>query len=121
MSKRDIEKAREIIDELAEEQGAVIIVEGKRDKEALVSLGIESGRIMTLSGSIQETSEKAARKSKKAIVLTDYDRTGRAIAGKLKRCLVSEGVNPNFEFRRKLRKHLMFTFVEEIPSLLLKG
>ncbi len=119
---RETEKAKDIIEELIDEsERAVIVVEGKKDKKALVELGIKPERIAQLSGTVQETSQRVARISEKAVIMTDYDRTGRSLAGKLKRCLRAEGVSTNFEFRRKLRKYLMFTFVEEIPSLLLSN
>ncbi len=116
-----LEKALKVIEELKELSSEVpIIVEGKRDRDALRKLGID-GKIYTISMPIEELSERVAvTGAREAIILTDYDRTGRTLAGKLKRLLMNEGIRPNFTIRRKLKHLVGFEFVEELPSLLLE-
>ena len=97
-----------------------IIVEGARDRRALRELGIP-GKIYTIHEPIDVLAEKiAVTGARRAIILTDYDRTGRALAGKLKRMLMNEGVTPDFEIRRELKHLIGLEFIEELPSLLLK-
>jgi 5S rRNA maturation endonuclease (ribonuclease M5) len=80
-----------------------IIVEGKKDAEALARLGITKN-IVTLSKgiSIFTFSEGISRRSKKAVILTDWDRKGGQLARMLKEALMNNGVGVDDRIRAQL-------------------
>ncbi len=121
MRRFDVEKFNEVIEKLRflATQGLPIIVEGKRDREALKSFGID-GRILTITSSLDIVAERAARQSNEVIILTDYDRRGKILAGKLRDLLLDEGVKPNLDIRHELKRACDVEFIEELPSLFLK-
>ncbi len=80
------------------EDGWVVIVEGARDREALIRMGIE-GEIVTFTG-FSETAEKVG--SRKVVILTDFDFRGGEIERGLVRCLSSYGNVPDTEIRRRI-------------------
>jgi 5S rRNA maturation endonuclease (ribonuclease M5) len=69
------------------ERGSLIVVEGKRDKAALRSLGF-LGKIVTLchNGSINSLAE-TANSYKKTVLLLDLDNEGRALTKKAAKML----------------------------------
>ena len=93
-----------------------IIVEGKRDKQALCSLGFSN--VMTLNhGGLYETAEEVA--GKEVVVLTDFDHEGRLIAGKLNKFLQSTNCSIDREARRIAGlcfTHLKIKTVEELEG-----
>ena len=77
-----------IVEELSfrVEQGTPILIEGKKDEEALKELGV-NGNIIKVSGSglkLFEIAEMAVESSSKVIILTDllksYQKTYKALA-----------------------------------------
>ncbi len=81
--------------------GAVVLVEGKRDAEALVSLGF-SGRIVTSSSIRVATS--TMRKASQVIILTDLDSEGRRMAARYIRLLSAMGIETTLVARRRLSR-----------------
>src|SRR5512136_3299178 len=78
----DIEALEELISALLEasQRGAAIIVEGRRDKMALQSLGASGPVIMASSKSILDMAEDAASQYQEIVVLTDWDEKGEEMA-----------------------------------------
>ena len=114
MTNREVE---ELIDLLKENKEKQVIVEGKRDKEALCLLGFK--KTITLEKGIYETSEKV--NEKEVLILTDFDSEGRKIAKKLNIILQHLGYKIDISTRRKIG--LMFTKlkirkIEELRSVL---
>ena len=76
-----LEKIQEIITDLSEEsaKGKLIVVEGKKDAQALSELGV-IGRVLTLKTSgkstIEAINEIEALGNRKIILLLDFDRRG---------------------------------------------
>lgn len=98
------------IKELTEE-GAVVLVEGKRDRRALTELGIK--------GTIVEVSKKLSLEKlscRKAIILTDFDEKGDELAKSLEKGLRRLGIEPVLEPRRRLR--LLVGNFKEIENLM---
>ncbi len=122
MRRVDVDKTNQVIQRLSEisSEGIPIIVEGKRDRQALRQLGIE-GKILTITKPLEEIAEEISSEHREAIILTDYDSRGKILAGKLRDLLMNEGVSPNLEFRFELRRYTGLEFIEELPSLLLKA
>jgi len=98
-----IERILEEIQELADE-GALIIVEGRKDRAALNELGI-SGEILLVSyPPLFNFAENISRKANAAIIMTDWDSKGKMLAKKMSTYLRSYGLKPDLRLRGKLRK-----------------
>ena len=102
------------------EEGAVIVVEGNKDRDSLRSLGVR-GRIACLQSSRRNTVEFAERfeGERSVIVLTDFDRQGVFLAHRLSRTLNSQNVRANLVLWRELRSLTRSDLrsIEELPSL----
>lgn len=119
-----LEEFLSIIDELRERpKDIVILVEGQKDKEALLRLGIE-GEVWQIKGgnSIFSVAEALAHKMKSAIILTDWDRKGGQLCKALRSALEANGVSYNESIRMKLVRIAKKDVkdIEGLPSLYLK-
>jgi len=115
-----IEKALEKIRELANE-GIPILVEGKRDEEALRTLGVE-GRIIKVSQQSLNTLIDQLHKYRRVLILTDFDEKGEKIAKTLSSLLEIEGTIPIYEMRNELKHALagQVSCIEGIKKTLLR-
>lgn len=96
-----------------------IIVEGIKDKNALISLGITEKLIFTLSKkALFELTEDIADNFKEAIILTDFDKKGKELYGKLNKDLVTNGVKVDNYFREFLQKKTKLSHIEGIVKYL---
>ncbi|MFH1473769.1 MAG: toprim domain-containing protein [Candidatus Aenigmatarchaeota archaeon] len=89
------EQLFKILEEIKDRQ---VIVEGKRDKEALCLFGFT--KIITINRGLYETAEDI--RGKEVIVLTDFDAAGKEIAKKLNIFLQSLGYKVDRETRREI-------------------
>ena len=79
----------------------MVIVEGKKDTKALQELGIKN--IIELSKkSLFDIIEKVSSKNKDCIILTDLDKKGKQLYGKLNSGLQRHGVRIDNKFREFL-------------------
>ena len=110
-----IEELRATLDELAEANlTKPILVEGKRDVEALRELGC-LGEILVLHAGdhIIEVADRIARTHREVVLLTDWDRKG----GQLAR-LVQDNLRGRVKLDTELRKRLArFAAVKDVESL----
>jgi 5S rRNA maturation endonuclease (ribonuclease M5) len=103
-----LEKIRLIIAKLVEEsaKGKPIVVEGKKDAQALQELGI-NGTIYTVKTGgksfLEATAEIEALGAREVILLLDFDRRGREGTERLQRDLERLKIKANVRFRRELR------------------
>ena len=109
-----------IVEELSScvEQGMPILIEGKKDEEALKELGI-TGNIIKVSGSglkLFEIAEIAANTSSKVIILTDFDKKGDILAKKLSEDIQSLGSHPDLNIRKNIIK-ITRRYIKDIESL----
>lgn len=109
-----------IVEELSQcvEQGVPILIEGKKDEEALNELGI-NGNIIKVSGSglkLFEIAEIATKSSSKVIILTDFDKKGEILAKKLSKDIQSLGSHPDLSIRRKIMNSSR-KYIKDIESL----
>nr|MCK4930509.1 hypothetical protein [Nanoarchaeota archaeon] len=104
--KEVIEELYELIDKL---KNTPVIVEGKNDEKALKELGFE--RVITLNKALYKVVEEI--NDKKVIVLTDLDKKGKQIYGKLKKDLNKRGILVD----DKLRNLLFKTKLRQIEGL----
>ncbi|MEM2912896.1 MAG: toprim domain-containing protein [Candidatus Bathyarchaeia archaeon] len=104
---RKIERIIFLLEKLRDEssEGALLLVEGQRDAEALRSIGVE-GEILAIKpcgGSFIDLIDRIAKCGKKEIVLLmDFDRYGREITERLVQNLERIGVKINLSFWREL-------------------
>lgn len=97
------EKILKILEALKEEssKGTAILVEGKKDVEALRTLGIEGKIISAKTGGksfLDVVSEIEMTKAEETISLLDFDRRGKQLTSKLKQHLDKTGVKLNINF-----------------------
>ncbi len=92
--------------------GKLVIVEGKKDRKALSDLGVEN--IMTISKPLYKVAEDAAESSRDVIILTDFDRKGKELYGKLKKDIIKQGARVDSFFREYLMKNTRLSHIEGI-------
>lgn len=93
-----------------------IIVEGAKDRDALVSLGIPHHRIYPLNKAIFAFAEELAQHHKDAIILTDLDTEGKKLYANLKRNLARNGVLVDNFFREFLFRNSRLSHIEGIDT-----
>lgn len=95
----------------------LVIVEGKKDRIALHRLGIKN--IVELSKKpLFQIVEEIAGSNEECIILTDLDKKGREIYGKLNSNLQKHGVKVNNKLREFLFKNTKLRQIEGIISYL---
>ena len=95
--------------------GKLVIVEGKKDKIALEKLGISN--IITLSKKpIFEIIEDASKNNKEILILTDLDKEGKKLFGKLNSGFLNNGVKVDKKFREFLFKNTKLRQIEGISN-----
>jgi|SRR3989339_795832 len=99
----------EILEEM-KSSNILVIVEGKKDKSALKSFGIEN--VMVLKKALHEVIEEAAESNKEIILLTDLDKEGKQLYGRLNSGLQKYGVRVNNKFRDFLMKNTKLRQIE---------
>ncbi len=113
-----LEKLEGLIFELQQtsDKGAVIIVEGKRDRKALRALGITGDIELGTKKSILVFCEDVAREYNNVIVLTDWDEKGDKLAYLMEGYLRSTSAAVNMDIRKKI-KNLVQKRIKDIESL----
>jgi 5S rRNA maturation endonuclease (ribonuclease M5) len=114
----DLDALEELIASLLDAscQGAAIIVEGRRDLQALRALGLPGPVIMASRRSALDLAEDAARNYPHIILLTDWDDKGDEMCRTLERHLRSAGSRPDGEIRSRLKK-LVKKEIKDVESL----
>ena len=114
----DLEALEELIASLldASYQGAAIIVEGRRDLQALRALGLPGPVIMASRRSALDLAEDAARSYAQIILLTDWDSKGDEMCKTIDYHLRSMGSRPDKEIRSRLKK-LVKKEIKDVESL----
>jgi len=102
-----LERFRKLLEQVSFESsnGSTIIVEGRRDRESLRSMGI-TGPIQCLQSSRTNAVgfvENLVGVSR-VVVLTDFDREGVSLAKKLARSLSAHGLHVNLVLWKSLRE-----------------
>jgi len=114
----DLEAMEELIASLLDAscQGAAIIVEGRRDMQALRALGLPGPVIMASRRSALDLAEDAARSYAEIILLTDWDGKGDEMCKTIEYHLRSVGSRPDKEIRSRLKK-LVKKEIKDVESL----
>ncbi len=100
----EVQRLQKFVDMLNEESdnGAVVVVEGKRDVNALTSVGFK-GNVVTLNNfrGINRLVDNLERKSK-IILMLDMDRKGKYLTHKILMLLQYKGKNVNIFYKKVL-------------------
>ena len=105
-----------LIDKLKEEN-TLVIVEGYKDKRSLTSLGISERRILsTQRRALFKLVEEVIKKDKKAVILTDLDKTGKKLYSKLNSDLSQRGVHIDNKLRNFLFRHTSLRQIEGLKD-----
>ena len=102
-----VDRLREFIERLNEESenGSVIVVEGKRDVEALTRLGFNGNlTILDHFKGITDFVDNHCHIRKKVILLLDMDRTGKYLTSKLITQLHHKGNDVSLFYKKTLAK-----------------
>lgn len=83
--------------------GTVVVVEGERDRRALRRLGLPGPIAVVHDGRpLAGTAHELVRRSRRVVVMTDWDAEGGRLARRLREFLEADHVTLDLEFRRKL-------------------
>jgi 5S rRNA maturation endonuclease (ribonuclease M5) len=93
-----------------------ILVEGKKDRAALVSLGVADGNIFTIAGPLYQNVEQIVSRTKKIIILTDLDPEGKKLYSRLKSDLSQFGVEVDDKFREFLFRKTKLRQIEGLST-----
>ena len=108
------ERLRDLLEELIELNAHTpVIVEGKRDREALRTLGL-TGEIITYNQGkgVHDFCEHLAEEHGDAVLLMDWDREGEALFAKL-----AEGLGGLWEEHARFRKFIRLICQKEIKDV----
>jgi len=95
--------------------GKAIIIEGPKDKAALESFGIQT--IFLLSEKpLFAVAEEVAMQFSEVILLTDLDKKGKELYGKLSKEFKRLGVKVDITFREFLQKETKLSHVEGLTT-----
>ena len=93
----------------------IILVEGKKDKAALEHFGITKVRTLYKKPLFQII-EEIAEHYDEVILLTDLDKEGKLLYGKLSRELQHKGIKIDTTFREFLQKNTKLSHIEGLVS-----
>ena len=114
--KAELLQLQKWLNELKEEsKKKPIIVEGKKDSEALENFEIKTEQLHKPNQSLNERMEHFAAK-KECILLFDLDRSGRKLHTKIKEDLQYAGVRVNSRFRNFLLARTKLRFIEGLDT-----
>jgi len=116
-----LERLERVLAELVEVNDRVpVIVEGTRDRDALVSLGLKGEvPLVNVGRPLSDVIGSIAREHGELVVLTDWDRKGQILFDRLSRLARSEGLRAIEEPWRRLRPLVRkdIQAVEDLPTL----
>lgn len=116
-----LEEIRGLLNE-AEDRVDVILVEGRHDERTLSRLGYRGKviRISSFKKSLVELAEYISNKYEAALILTDFDRYGDALASRLTQILRENGVKVEEGLRAafsRIMSRLHLATVEELYTM----
>ena len=104
------EKISEVLSALAQEsaKGTIILVEGRKDVEALRALGVEGPVVTVKTGgkSFLDVISEIEAKTSKVILFLDFDRRGKQGTNRLRHGLERAGIKVDLEFWLGLLKSI---------------
>lgn len=109
LSSKDFEDVEKLLDEIIDHssQDAAVIVEGKKDRKALRTLGVKGPiHYISSSGTSALNFLENLPNYERAIILTDFDSKGDELAEFCKKHLEKLGTEPISDLRKKLKSYL---------------
>ncbi len=103
--------------EKIKQSNILMVVEGKKDKKALEKLGL-SNIIELERKPLYQIVEEISELNKEVIILTDLDKKGKEIYGKLNNDLQKRGIKVRNELRNFLFKNTKLRQVEGLYTYL---
>ncbi|MFX0103484.1 MAG: toprim domain-containing protein [Candidatus Hodarchaeota archaeon] len=108
MDKEDLKRKRSenlqlLFEDLVKEPHP-ILVEGPRDRDALVQAGIPENRIFMLHGKSLLDVEELLSNNEEVILLLDYDKEGLKLHKHFKKSFQKIGVKPNVRYWKNIRR-----------------
>ena len=106
-TEKRLERINKLLERLEQQsaKGTPIVVEGKNDVIALHRLGVTGDIILAKTSGksfLDVISEIEQRKSRKVVLLFDFDRRGKEWTQRMARCLEEMRITPNLVFWRML-------------------
>jgi len=114
-----LEKIQKVLDKLSIlARDHTILIEGHKDKRALDSLGVIASDIFFVQadGGPMKAAEYVFGNSKKAVILTDWDKKGELIAYELSVQLKDMGIEVDTSIRSELID-LCICYIKDVESL----
>ncbi len=108
-------KIEEIISEL-KSSNKLIIVEGIKDKRALKKLAVNNYIVVLSKKPIFAVIEDISKITKDVVILTDFDKKGKELYGKLNSGLQRLGVKVDHYFREWLQRNTKLSHIEGIAK-----
>lgn len=103
--------------ESIKDSNTLVIVEGKKDKSALNKMGINN--IIELSKKpLFQIVEEISNSNEECIILTDLDKKGKELYGKLNSDLQKRGIKVNNKLREFLFKNTKLRQIEGMEAYL---
>lgn len=97
-------------------EGALVLVEGRRDAFALEQLGVGgTPRLVNEPGSVEDMVDALSDAPEPVVVLTDWDRTGGRLARRFHDALVGRS-SVDLEARRRLAAACHCKCLEHVPA-----
>jgi 5S rRNA maturation endonuclease (ribonuclease M5) len=88
-----------------EEEPAIFVVEGERDRRSLLALGVDAPIVLVHAGrSLSQTAHDLAVRHRRIIVLTDWDTEGGHLAHRLAELLTPGSARVDLAVRRDLAR-----------------
>jgi 5S rRNA maturation endonuclease (ribonuclease M5) len=111
-------KLEKLILELQElsDSGAIIVVEGRKDRGSLQLLGIQGEIRLASQQPLLEFTDLLSKSKRDIILLTDWDNKGGLMARKIRQHLSNYGILPNTAIRSNLRS-LSKKRIKDVESL----
>lgn len=112
-----MEEKKEELEEWARklaESDKAVIVEGEKDRKALAFFGIT--KIFTLKKPLYAVVEGISENADEVVILTDFDRKGKELYGRLKKDLQKNGVKVDRYFREFLQRKTRLSHIEGLKT-----
>ncbi len=121
MNHMSVEEILEFEKELGElmersENGAVVIVEGARDRECLILLGVRGRIVEASSRPVDDIAEEVCTFSNDVLIFTDADRRGLVLAERLLKAFECRGVIPDIKISRRMLSLCRVKSVESMAA-----
>lgn len=102
--------------EALKQSGKLVLVEGKKDKQALQLLGLEWIMMIAGKSTYKVVDEVEQKKVREVVILTDLDSEGRRLYARLKRAFERGGIKVDRKFREFLFSETKYSTIEGIKA-----